>query len=163
MSALCLHEMPPIFYDSILPTFVRGYNELMLETFGPTYERPDFKNVPPKRKARRTTKSTSQPFESEYFREYEAYEQTTSALFESTQYDVGPCTPQYEVGQSQIRDQFCYRPIIDFGEDHNVPIAHEDPIVPIKDFGMEDLTRCRYLNMKRDIFSNPSTKARWTG
>ena len=83
MSELCLHEMPPVFHDSVLPTCVRGYDELMLETFGPTYERPDFKNVPPKRKARKTTESTSQPFESEYFREYETYEQTTSALFES--------------------------------------------------------------------------------
>ncbi|XP_063948195.1 protein MAIN-LIKE 1-like [Daucus carota subsp. sativus] len=74
MSELCLHEMPPVFHDSILPTFVRGYDEFMLETFGPTYERPDFKNVPPKRKARRTMESTSQPFESEYFKEYEAYQ-----------------------------------------------------------------------------------------
>ncbi|KAL1815551.1 hypothetical protein ACET3Z_018125 [Daucus carota] len=98
MSGLCLHEMPPVFHDSILPTYVRSYDELMLETFGPTYERPDFKNVLPKRKARRTTESTSQPFESEYFRKYEAYEQTTSDPFESTQYDVGPSAPQYEVG-----------------------------------------------------------------
>ena len=143
MSELYLHKMPPVFHDSILPTFVRGYDELMLETFGPTSERPDLKNVPPKRKARRTTESESQPFESEYFREYEAYEQAqhqtnfaTSAPFESTQYDVEPSAPQYKVGQSQFDDQY-YRPIIDFGEDPNIPIAREDPIVPIEDIRIE--------------------------
>ena len=74
MSELCMHDMPPIFHDSVLPTFVRGYDELMLETFGPTYERPDFKNVLPKRKARRTAEASSEPFESNYFRDYEDYE-----------------------------------------------------------------------------------------
>ena len=143
MSELCLHEMPPVFYDSILPTFVRGYDELMLETFGPTYERPDFKNVPPKRKARRTMESSSQPFGSDYFKEYEAYEQRTSAPFETTQYDVGPNAPQYDVRPSAQYDvgpsppRFVYRPIIDFGEDFNVPISHQDPIAPIEDFPVE--------------------------
>ena len=143
MSELCLHEMPPVFHDSILPTFVRGYDEFMLETFGPTYERPDFKNVPPKRKARRTMESMSQPFESEYFKEYEAYQQPTTAPFETTHVDVGPIAPQYDVGPSAQYDvgpsapRFVYRPIIDFGEDLNVPISHQDPIVPIDDFRME--------------------------
>ena len=126
MSELCLHEMPPVFHDSVLPTFVRGYDELMLETFGPTYEMPDFKIVLPKRKARRTTESSSQPSGSDFFKEYEAYEHPTSSPFETTQYDVGPSPPR-----------FVYRPIIDFGEDFNVPISHQDPIAPIEDFPVE--------------------------
>ncbi|KAL1831151.1 hypothetical protein ACET3Z_000802 [Daucus carota] len=103
-------------------------DELMLETFGPTYERPDFKNVLAKKKARRTTESEKAQHQTDF---------STSAPFESTQYDVGPSAPHYEVGQSQFRDRYYYRSIIDFGEDPNVPIAREDPIVPIEDFWME--------------------------
>ncbi|XP_063945818.1 uncharacterized protein LOC135151355 [Daucus carota subsp. sativus] len=144
MSELCLHEMPPVFHDSVLPTFVRGYDELMLETFGPTYERPDFKNVLPKRKARRTTESSSQPSGSDFFKEYEAYEHPTSSPFETTQYDVGPSAPQYDVGPSAQHDvepsapHFVYRPVIDFADYYNVPISREDPIPPIEDFPTED-------------------------
>ena len=143
MSELCLHEMPPVFHDSVLPTFVRGYDELMLETFGPTYERPDFKNVLPKRKARRTTESSSQPSGSDFFKEYEAYEHPTSSPFETTQYDVGPSAPQYDVGPSAQHDvepsapRFVYRPVIDFADYYNVPISRQDPIPPIEDFPTE--------------------------
>ncbi|KAL1815591.1 hypothetical protein ACET3Z_018165 [Daucus carota] len=130
MSELCMHDMPPIFYDSVLPTFVRGYDELMLETFGPTYERPDFKNVMPKRKARRTAEASSEPFESNYFGEYEDFQQqqtqfdyAASGPFNSEQFDVGPSALQYDVGVSQSQFE---QP---FGEESYRPMLFVYPIV----------------------------------
>ncbi|KAL1815577.1 hypothetical protein ACET3Z_018151 [Daucus carota] len=125
----------------------------MLETFGPTYERPDFKNVLPKRKARRTAEASSEPFESNYFRDYEDYEQqqtpfdfAASGPFDSEPFDVGPSAPQYDVGvsQSQFEQPFgeeSYRAMlyVDPTVQVDQPISREDPNVPFLDLPPEGM------------------------
>lgn len=105
MSRLCSYDMPPVFHEEILPTFVNKFDELMLETYGPTYERPDFKSCLPKRKARKTREAS--PEKSNYFEAYEGYDHPydTAATFMigpsaphiHTQFDEDP-SPQFDEG-----------------------------------------------------------------
>ena len=147
-----MHDMPPIFHDSVLPTFVRGYDELMLETFGPTYERPDFKNVLPKRKARRTAEASSEPFESNYFRDYEDFQQqqtqydyAASGPFNSEQFDVGLSAPQYDVGVSQSQFE---QP---FGEESYRPMLYVDPIIQVDQPNSRDDPNAPFLDLPPEV------------
>lgn len=84
-SRLCMFDMPPVFHEEVLPKFVGQYDDFMLETFGPNYERPDFKSVLPKRKARKTRVAT--PEKSDYFQSYEQFQPNAE------EYVVGATAP----------------------------------------------------------------------
>lgn len=92
MSRLCSYDMPGIFHEEILPNFVNKFDELMLETYGPTYERPDFKSCLPKRKARKSKKTREiSPEKESYFEGYERYDHPYD---NPETFIVGPSAPQ---------------------------------------------------------------------